>query len=92
MIDDPMEKVDRFRLKKLVFERTPFSMGQFGSLVGWSFDHNDEAPRSKKRIAMKVLTLSKEEIAILYKWMGAFPTLHLTDETHIDEIARKTGQ
>lgn len=86
MIEDPMVPINAAALKKLVFEKTPFSMGQFSKLIGWSFEHNDEAPASKRAMAWKTLSLSRPQMAILYKCREHFPSMAMNNVADLEKV------
>jgi hypothetical protein len=86
--EDQLVPINRAKLKALV-EKTPFSMGQFEKLVGWSFFH--EAPASKRALAWRVLGLSRHQLDLLCKYQDAFPGLWLSGVEDVDAVLGGIG-
>jgi hypothetical protein len=77
MIDDPLVSVNRWALQREVEKRTPFSMGEFENLIGWSFSMGD-APASKKQLAWDVMRLPRATLDRLKKYQEQRPSLWIS--------------
>ncbi len=88
-MSDPLTSIDVPKLLGLVKE-TPFAMGEFENLIGWSFGLRD-APKSKRRIAWKTLKLPKEDLQRLHELQGLFPQLWISEVSNADSVLVGSG-
>lgn len=72
-----MVEIDLAKLVALISE-TPFTFAEFQGLVGWNFSMGD-APREKRALAWKILTMPKEQLQHLRELQMHFPQMWVGD-------------
>jgi hypothetical protein len=88
--EDPLVPVNRWALQREVEKRTPFSMGEFENLIGWSFSMGD-APASKKQLAWDVMRLPRETLDRVQQFQQTNPSAWISRVGDVHDLVGDPG-